>query len=243
MTAADILKRSMRVAQILRPTHTPSASEYADALTALNGMLDTHNVEPWMAYTLSRDEYHLTANVQDYTIGVTTPASDFPVARPSRIEKFGIIDITDALHPLESEPKIPLTPQQWGQIGDKALTSTLPSEMYDDGKYPARTLWFWPIPTVAVDVALYTWNLASQIATTATIVAFPPGYTDALVYGLAVKLDMEWPKENRPALDMKVVLEAQRLKAVLNAMNAPVIEAHLDPALAGARYYDIGNDE
>jgi hypothetical protein len=147
-------------------------------------MLQAWNNEKLMVYTVDRQVFSLVPGKQFYTIG---PGGDFDVPRPVRIEIASILWTASNPRPVE----IPIainTDEEWRATCVKNTPSTYPTDMWPNGNYPLNTLAFWPVPTQVNDLVLYTWGQAADFTSINQEVTFPPGYEEAFVLNLAVRL-------------------------------------------------------
>lgn len=140
--------------------------------------------------------------------------------RPIKIES-GSILLNSLRQPLEL-----ITSKQWADIREKALSGILPRVLYNDNAYPLANVNFHPIPSGTPQVELYLWQQLQAVATIATTLVLPPGYSKALRYNLAVDLSAEFGKKP----DEVVVAIAQQSKQALAVLNASNNEALDEPA-------------
>lgn len=184
MVSDQILYPALRLAGVLTAAgRTASASQMADAFGALNRMVESWTNQRLLIYTIGAARYTLTPSQPSYTIG---PGADFDAPRPVRITAANLV-----LTGSGNEVHIPLailTDRQWAAKRLPVLPSTLPTQLYNDGAYPVSTLYLWPNPTEANDLELYTWSRLMAFGGQSDPVAFPPGYEDAIVHSLAVRL-------------------------------------------------------
>ena len=232
MTGLDLVSRSLLLAGVLASGETPSGAESSDGLGFLNDLLDSWNAERLMVYTIAREAsdsngnpFYLTLGKQDYTMGT---AGNFNFPRPARIERAGIFNLANPAMPLEL-PLEYLTDRQWADIPVKAISSALPTKVYDDQGFPLRTLSYWPIPNAPVAAVFYIWNPLSQFPDLSTDITFPPGYARALRYNLAVEMAPGYGRQ----VDPVVAAIATQSKAVVKSLNIPVVDLKVDPAIWG----------
>jgi hypothetical protein len=224
MKALDLIKSSMRLIGVLAPGETPSASEAQDAFSVLNDMVDSWNNQRLMLFAEVRQVYPLVVSQQGYTVGT---GGDFDTTRPPRITNYGIISLNNPAQPLELPMQI-LTKDQWAAKPVKNIESALPREVWNDGGFPLLTLYVWPIPNVAVNMAIYPWVQISEFADLSkTDYTFPPGYRRCLRYNLAVELCAEFGAPLTPA----VASIAVSSKGEIKSLNEPILQMLCDPAL------------
>lgn len=229
MTARDVIATSLRLIGVLAPGENIAATEASDGLAALNRMLDSWSNERLNAHARLREVFDLVVGTAAYTMGTD---GDFDSARPQRIEAASIM-VSDIEYPLTI-----LTREEWQKIPDKTSQTEIPTKLYIEGTYPKETLTFWPVPSVAYEVVTYSWKPLSTLAVLGTEVSFPPGYEDAIIQNLAIRLAPEYRKAVSPVLGA-LALES---KANIKRMNYRPDLLRVDSALiSGAGGFDVGN--
>lgn len=154
-------------------------------------MLGTWANERLMVSGTARYEASLVANQQTYTIG---PSGNFNTTRPVAIETASVKIVATSLEiPLDV-----LNIDQWQAIPQKTLTSSYPSKLYPSPNSPITgltvasatlmALLVWPIPTDVNTLVLYAPAQITAFGNLSTDVALNPGYEDAIVYSLALRL-------------------------------------------------------
>src|SRR6185437_12004235 len=177
MTVLDLITSALRSLVVLGSGETPTSDEAQDALSIFNLMVDSWNAERLTIFTIPMQEFSITTNQQTYTLG---PGGTLNLSVwPSRVERYGIVNLNNPAQPLEL-PLEMLTVDQWAAIPVKQISSTLPTKIYDDGAFPLRNVSFWPIPATAVNLRVYYWSALSGAASLQTVLAQPPGYVEAL---------------------------------------------------------------
>jgi hypothetical protein len=116
--------------------------------------------------------------------------------------------------------------------------------VYDDGQFPLRNLTFWGLPSGQVNVRIYSWQQLRQFPDLTTDITFPPGYSEALRYNLAVRLIAEMPGEySQVTVSVTQQLATDSLARV-KSINTPIIQLFCDPALSGrGGYYNYYADQ
>lgn len=236
MTAEAIIESALRLIGALAPGETPSGDEGTDALSVLNSMVDSWNAESLSIFTINRSVFNFIANQQAYTYGT---GGDFNATRPAKIDHCSVLYLSNPSQPLEL-PLQMLTDEQWSQIPVKAVYSTIPLQVWDDGGYPLRTLSFFPIPSSANQFVSYAWAALTSFTDLTTNNTYPPGYEKALRYNLAVDLAPEWGLQ----VPQAVAAQAMSSKAIIKSMNIGPIDLRCDGALVNPRggYWDWRSD-
>ena len=221
-TALQLVTSSLRKLGAVAAGEAPDADEQADALAALNQIVESWNLQGLALYRRENVAYSLVPSQQVYTIG---SGANFNGARPITMNGAfvtrGGID-----YPLE-----PLTQAQWNEILQKSQESQLPEAVYYEPTFPDGTLRFWPVPLEALTVTLAINMQLGAVADINDDLAFPPGYERALVYALAVDLAPEYPAVT---LSQRVIDTAdEALADIKRANNTQNQAATFDIALAG----------
>lgn len=221
-TALQLVTSALRKIGAVAAGEAPDADEQADALAALNQIVESWNLQGLALYRRENVAYSLVPSQQVYTIG---SGANFNGARPITMNGAfvtrGGID-----YPLE-----PLTQAQWNEILQKSQESQLPEAVYYEPTFPDGTLRFWPVPLEALTVTLAINMQLGAVADINDDLAFPPGYERALVYALAVDLAPEYPAVT---LSQRVIDTAdEALADIKRANNTQNQAATFDIALAG----------
>jgi hypothetical protein len=231
LTALDIISSALRLIGVLAAGETAPGYQANIALQTLNQLVDSLSAERLMIWSILRNLYTLTAGVQTYQLGPSTPATfatTLDQQRYVRLERAGIIYLGNALQPLELPMEV-LTEVGWAAIPVKAIASTLPQYLYDDKAFPQRNLNFWPFPDVSTQVALYLWTPLTFFPDLTTQFTFPPAYIKMLRYNLAIDLAAEWP--GNPATAAAIFALAKETKGVVKSFNVEPVDMRCDAAL------------
>lgn len=229
-TVLDLISASLRLINALGIGDVLDGTTANNCLYALNDMVDAWNVESLMIFTVSEATYNLVGGQRDYLIGPTAP--DFVAPRPVRIEAAGIL-ISGMEYPMDI-----IEDDEWEGIGLKTLGSSIPKALYNHGDWPNSTLSVWPVPSSPYQIILYSYQNISSFTDLNAPVSFPPGYSEALRYNLAVRLSIELA---RP-LDGRITDLAVQSKGKIKRTNesAPLLQC--DPGmLGGARFGSLSD--
>lgn len=187
-TAYDIIKRSMQKAGILTKTEVPSSDEANDALQELNAMLSSWSNESMLAYVRVLENFPLTG-ATSYTIG---PSQTFNTARPvviiSAYVRQGITD----------EPVEVITDEQYDAIPDKSSQGAPYWLNYSNG-YPTGTIKLYPVGDSSYTLYIRSEKTLGSF-TLHQDVEYPPGWEDAIVYNLAIRLAPEYGQQIDPLI-------------------------------------------
>lgn len=155
-------------------------------LSRLNAMVDRWATNRLTIYHTVITDKALTSGTQSYTIGT---GGTINVARPSWIPYAGLV--LTATTPNVESPLHIASEQDWSNQGIKTLGNSYPSMLYYDHDFASGLglISLWPKPTVSMSLRLYLPTALAQFADlSATNYSFPPGYYEALMYNLALRL-------------------------------------------------------
>lgn len=229
-TAADIIRRSLKLLGVLAAGESLSAEDQADGLTELNAMLGTWANERLLVHGTRRSTHTLTPSLSPHTIGT---GGTLAVARPLRIDAAGVIRAGDTVE----TPLRVLTDAEYQAIPDKALTDQVPQRVWVEQTYPTAKLWLWPVPTTAATLVLYTWSRITELAASDTV-SLPDGYENALAHALALQVAPMYGVEPSAQL----LGNAADTLAAIKRTNSPDVVSELDPALSAGTPWNIYTD-
>lgn len=182
-----------------------SALKGAAAVKKLNLLLDNLNAERCGVYTDLFPTGVLVPNLAPHTIG---PSGTYVVTqRPVTLDGCNIID--SSVTPPCVIANLNIRDQNWWLAQSvKALTSTLPTDVYYQPSWPNGNLFFWPVPTVAYGVEFMIRVVLAGVTLQTVTDAMPPGYEEMVTLTLA---EMLAPGESQaiPASTAKRAREAR----------------------------------
>ena len=209
---ADIIEPALRDLGVLQAGEAATAADSADALVALNNLLDQWALEPLTVYTWTRTVKAITASDGEYSIG---SGGDVNIARPARIDRVTLIDT--AQDPDHESPLARLTEREYQNIPQKAQESEQPDSFYYNPTYPTGTLYLFPVPSGSdLSFAVYVQTAVPQFSTAQESVSLPPGYERMLVKNLALELA---PSYGVRSLNPLLVAQAADAKAAVKRAN------------------------
>lgn len=216
MTAREHIKTAMRLIGALASGENPSADEASDALAALNRMLGSWANDGLLVYQKTRETFSLTVSQQIRTIG---SGGNFDTSRPVLLLGAGIIS-NSIEYPVDL-----INIDQWAEIPDKSTTSDLPTKIYYEPESPLGKLYFWPVPSAAKSIALYS-NKPFSTLTLETEISYPTGYDAAIVSNLAKIIAPEFGK----SISAELAEEALNSKASIMRTNTKEVFMTSDAA-------------
>lgn len=196
---------------VLAAGETPSADDSADALAALNRLVDQWASERVMIYTTTRTTWTITSGTQSYAVASGEVVN---VARPMYVDHINLVDTSTS--PDTEYPLSELTEAGWSGIVQKALTSALPRSWYYNPTFPSGLISFWPAPTsTTLQGVLYAPAAIAQFSALTTSISLPPGYARMIVKNLALELLPSYGRQPSPAL----VEQAMEARLVVRRAN------------------------
>ena len=209
-SAGEIINGSLRLIGALAEGEVPSAETSADALMAMNQMIDSWNTERLMIYNTIDQIFTWPSDQITQTIG---PTGDFVGLRPVALD-----DSTyyrDASTGVSFGIKF-INQQQYDGIAVKTVTSTYPQVMWINMGYPDIAMTIYPKPTRALEWHFVSVQELTQPATLATELAFPPGYLRAFRYNLAREIAAEFGIEPPRTVSQIANVSRRNLKSQNN---------------------------
>jgi len=209
-TVQEFVNSTLRLIRVLDSGESPTATESNDALVALNQLISSWSAAGVPIYQESSDDIVMT--------GVTT------YTLPSRPVKLtsAFTDWQGVRFPVDIVPS-----QVWSRAKDATMTSKFAKELYYNGGFPTATIQIWPnVFAGGSYIRLFSLKPLASFASLADVINLPPGYEQALRFGLAGVLAPEYGS----ALPPEVVAGAAAAQSAITAMNAAVIAQAPAPA-------------
>jgi hypothetical protein len=209
-TTNDQINSALRLIGQLAEGETPTAETSADALAALNQMIDSWNTERLSVFATQDQVFTWPASTISRTLG---PTGNFVGNRP--IELDDSTYFRDALTNVSYGLKF-LNQQQYNGIAVKTVTSTYPQVMWINMTYPDIEMYVYPVPIRSLEMHLVSVSELTQPATLVTNLAFPPGYLRAFKYALACEIAAEFGVEPPPTVQRIAMSAKRNLKRINN---------------------------
>lgn len=209
-SAGDLINGALRLLGVLAEGETPSAETSADALVAMNQMIDSWNTEKLSIYNTQDQTFLWPTGEITRTLGVT---GDFAGNRPVLLE--------DSTYYRDPSTNVSfgikfINQQQYDGIAVKTVTSTYPQVIWVNMTNPNITMTIYPKPTRVLEWHFVSVQELTQPATLATELAFPPGYLRAFRYNLACELAPEFGVEPSPQVKRIAMVAKRNIKRINN---------------------------
>lgn len=209
-SAGDLINGALRLLGQLAEGETPSAETSADALMAMNQMIDSWSTERLSVFATRDDVFTWPANTISRTYG---PSGDFVGTRPILLDDSTYFkDTSSGL----SYDILFINQDQYNGIALKTVGSTFPQVMWVNMTYPDVEMYVYPKPTKALEFHLVSVQALSQPANLATVLSFPPGYLRAFRYCLAMELAPEFGVEPSMQVQRIAMVAKRNLKRINN---------------------------
>lgn len=185
MTVEALIKSSLRALGKLGVGESLDTTLSADALTALNILLNEWSGGETGIYARAEENFSLTASQGSYTWG---SGANFDSARPTRLKKAWI---------LSGGTRSPVKLRTEDQMADISSPATegQPRQLSIRNGYPSATVTLYPVPDSAYTLYLQSDKPLAQYAATTDQLNLPPEYEAALKWCLAVDLAPDYRAE------------------------------------------------
>jgi hypothetical protein len=209
-SAGDQINGALRLIGQLAEGETPSAATSADALTAMNQMLDSWSSERLSVFSTQDQVFTWPASTKSRTIG---PTGNFVGNRPVLLD-----DATyfrDPSNNISFGIKI-INQQQYDGIAVKTVTSTYPQVIWVNMDMPNMDMYIYPVPTKALEWHFISVTELVEPATLATTLVVPPGYLRAFRFNLAAEIAAEFGVEPPPQVQRIAMSSKRNIKRINN---------------------------
>lgn len=209
-TAGELINGALRLLGVLAEGETPSAETSADALSAMNQMIDSWNTEKLSIFNTQDQTFSWPTDEITRTLG---PSGDFVGNRPVLLE--------DSTYFRDPSTNVSfgikfINQQQYDGIAVKTVTSTYPQVMWINMEYPNIQMTIYPKPTRVLEWHFISVQELTQPATLATDILLPPGYLRAFRYNLACELAPEFGVEPSRQVQRIAMVSKRNIKRINN---------------------------
>lgn len=202
MTVRELITASLRKIGVTATGETPSSAEITDGLECLNTLLDSWSNENLLIPSKVKETFPFVASQSTYTMG---SGGDFDTTNPMLIEL--ALCQTEGDDSVETYVDI-ITKEEYAGITNKSTSSSIPFRVYPEYGGSLTTLIFYPVPTEANNVVLYSWKPLTTYSSLSTSLALRPGYERALIFNLSLEIAPEYGIEPS-GLVMQSAMEAK----------------------------------
>lgn len=214
--ALDLIKTAMRHIGVIATGETPSAEEANDGLQALNDVLETWNLEKLAVYGQDVEVFQTVSGQAKYSVG---PTGDWVTSRPTQVSA-ATVNYLGVKFPI-----LPWTLSQYETAGNLNYQQ-IPERFVYVNDYPNGLFILYPTPFQAVYIYLESPRVLLEVATLATILDLPPGYSRALAYAVALELSTQYGSP------VDVSAYARSTKALIKRANRTPMISQFDSTIA-----------
>ena len=241
-TSNDIIRAAMRLIQVSAVDTDLTAQELQDGLESLNRMLDSWSADELTLYQVIREEFVLDVGLNPYTMGY---GGDFNTSRPMKIVD-AYLTLNNGSIPV-SYPMQVLGYDDYNAIRLKTLRTNFPNYLYYQPSFPLAEVYIYPVfapndPATQgpATITLTSWKPFDIITDPTAYLSFPPGYWEAIVFNLAVRIAEEYQFDMRATT---VQIAANALKRI-KRLNQRTATLQTDVALMNTSQlrYNIYSD-
>lgn len=214
----------------------PSAADAALGLLRFQNQLDSWQADNLTLYNFTQTQYTLTSGTVTRTIG---PSGNITTSQnPVFIN--GINYIVPSSSPGVEVPMGQMDSDQYMNLSIKNLPSNLPTQWYFNKGTVNGTLTFWPVVTQNDTIAIYWWaGVGVPVGLDDQIVG-PPGYAEAFMYNLALRLVTPFARPMPPMLPQMAASTLMTIKRTNTQPGLLGLDQALIPTTGGA--YNIYAD-
>lgn len=230
-TVQTLINRAGRMLSVVASNTAMGTDESADALVAVNALLDSWRVDKCMAYAHQEESLTLSNGTTSYTIG---PGGTLSTTRPVAIDAAWIVvsNISYAVEMIDDD--------QYASLQDKTATADWPTKANYKASMSTGTLYVYPVPNATRTMKLLTRVVVAAYSAVTDTVTLPPGWELALTSNLAVALAPEYEKQVSP----EVQKIARDSLAAIKRINGVPLKAYTElPALVSRATHHILTDQ
>jgi hypothetical protein len=234
-TVNEIITSALIEIGAFDPVETVPAADAAFCLGRFQQQIDAWSADRLTIAVTNRVTFSLLSGTNTYTLGT---GGQINTARPVWIS--GANYVVPGTSPAVESPLGQMDEDSYRSLSIKEQTSALPQQFYYRATTALGTLFFWPTVTQNVTIALYLPQGVDQpTALTASMIG-PPGYQEAFMYQLALRLCTPYSRPVPPLLPKMAAEAYARMKSPNVAPGLLGVDRALVPGSGGA--YNILSD-
>lgn len=181
-------------------TYTGRNRYIAGQLISVDGCTDSiYNVLDTLVFFADATSFQLAITNPDIAPAAETAAkaiystvdNDFPNYATTNSRPVKVADANIILNNVTPNVTVPLRIRDrdwWIANSVRQTTTTLPTDLYYDPKFPNGEINLWPLQTTSYGLELEVWQNISDLKDTFSQFWMPQGYQNAVIYNLAVSL-------------------------------------------------------
>lgn len=228
-TVQTVINRSFRLLGVIAQGQTAPATDTADALTALNAMIDGWRNEKLMVDSFATITVPLVNAQASYTIGAS--GADVTATSPVRIESAYVRKSSTDYDVTQIDDKT------YQSIEQKTNTSDIPEFFLFNHTNANSTIYVYPVPNEVNNLYLRVWTPFASFASASDTFSMRPGMEEAVAYNLTIALHPEYPGIQ---LNPVVVKKANDSLAAIKRINhKPFVQVSQLALMVGNRRSNI----
>lgn len=227
-TVSSIINQALTEIGVLPQGVTASSADLATALTYVQNMVDAWQADNLTLAVMPQVAVTWPSSTSTQTIGPT--GANITAQRPVWINELNYV--VPGTNPEVEVPLGPMDRDQYAVQSIKNLSSAYPLTFFYQTSLTQTygTLFLWPQPSQSLKLYLYYPTGVTVPTSTSDALIGPPGYQEAFVYQLALRLCNPWGRNPPPLLPG---LAANAYAAMKRPNMKPGLLG-IDPALAPA---------
>lgn len=229
-TVLELIKDAAETARVYAPGESMGDDKAQSIFRELNRMIGSWANENFLIYSQTEENFDLSADTASYTIG---SGATLDTVRPQEILEGTFLRKPNGTH---DYPLTVKTLEEYRLIRYKSNKS-IPWWISYNPTYPTGTLYLWWTPEVAYELHLLSLKELGSFSTLAEDISLPPGYEDAIMYNLAIRIGPKYGKKLRQDI---VALASQGIKVLKRRAAKRMPPAQLEVgSFTNRGYYDI----
>ena len=183
ITAKNLIVDALTMLMVYSPDTILTAEENNTALRTLNSLIESMANDPLTINSITAETFTLVGGQKTYTWGT---GGNFNSSRPISVKA-----VTTAITGTAGNIDFPVTIVQYDDyaaIQLKTLQTNYPQYVWFGGEYPLENVSFYPVPSSAIPVTIYSTKQLSEFTDVTNTVSLPQGYYRMLVALLAIDL-------------------------------------------------------
>lgn len=223
---------------VIQQGETLNTSDTAVALLYVENMIDAWAADRLTLSTQSRQSVTWPTTTSTQTIGPT--GANITAQRPVWINQLNYV--IPGTSPAVEVPLGPMDEDSYAAQSIKGLASSLPTEYFYQTEIAQTygTLFLWPQPSQSLTLYLYAPQAVGVPTATSDTLIGPPGYQEAFVYQLAIRLCNPFGRPMPPLLPGLAGDAFARMKRPNNTPGLLSVDQALVPSAGGA--YNVLSD-
>ena len=189
-TAADLIKRALRLLGVLASGEEPEASEYTDGLMTFNQMIDSWSTESLSVYGTRDQQLTWPSGQATVLLGPSSP--DFPGS-------ICPVQLTDATYFILNGVSYPIkiiNDDQYSNIPVKTVSTQIPTMLYPNmtlaGAFDCMEVTAYTVPSQDLLFHFLSVITLTEVTAETDVIYVPRGYYEAYVFNLAMKMAPEY---------------------------------------------------